>query len=466
MKLTHLKANNKDIYTAYYTAVSDMVANIKPYIGGALGSEKEVIIAGIGYEIPWTRDTAINVSNAGYLFPEISENTLMSVLKNENGKYIADGSYGQDWDSIIWVIGAWNMYLYNGDTEFLKNVYNISKESVQYFEEKAFSDKLGLFRGPACYGDGIAAYPDVYAKHGQSGILSCVGEGESGTAIDMYSLSTNCIYYKVYKLIDKMAECLGNKKEYETKAEALKEKINTHFWNDEKGYYNYVVDDFGGSDYFEGMGNAFAILFGVADIDKAERIFKSHPASACGMPCVYPSFERYTADGEYGRHSGTVWPHIQSFWADASMKYGKCELFDKEFNMLTKCAVRDGHFSEIYHPVTSLPYGGMQEDKGEGIRLWDAEKKQTWSATGYLHMIFTNIIGFEFEPDGIRFNPYMPDGVSELELSDFNIRNTNISVSIKGTGRNVKSFKVNGIEKDNKIKYTDGNDLFVEIELG
>ena len=60
----------------------------------------------------------------------------------------------------------------------------------------------------------------------------------------------------------------------------------------------------------------------------------------------------------------------------------------------------------------------------------------------------------------------MPDGVSELELSDFNIRNTNISVSIKGTGRNVKSFKVNGIEKDNKIKYTDGNDLFVEIELG
>ena len=134
--------------------------------------------------------------------------------------------------------------------------------------------------------------------------------------------------------------------------------------------------------------------------------------------------------------------------------------------MLTKCAVRDGHFSEIYHPVTSLPYGGMQEDKGEGIRLWDAEKKQTWSATGYLHMIFANIIGFEFEPDGIRFNPYMPDGVSELELSDFNIRNTNISVSIKGTGRNVKSFKVNGIEKDNKIKYTDGNDLFVEIELG
>lgn len=69
----------------------------------------------------------------------------MSVLKAENGKYIADGSYGQDWDSIIWVIGTWNMYLYNGDTEFLKNVYDISKESVKYLKKRHSPMSLAYF---------------------------------------------------------------------------------------------------------------------------------------------------------------------------------------------------------------------------------------------------------------------------------------------------------------------------------
>ncbi len=466
MNLTHLKTDNKNIYTAYYTAVSDLVANIKPYKGGALECEKPVIIAGIGYEMPWTRDTAINVSNAGFMFPEISQNTLMSVLKAVEGGYVADGSYGQDWDSIIWIIGAWNMYLYNGDKQFLDAVYKIGVASIEYFENKAFSAEHGLFRGPACYGDGIAAYPDVYAKHGQSGILSYAGEGKSGTDIDMYTLSTNCIYYRVYTLLDDMAEALGMSGIYQSKADALKTEINNNFWNDDKGYYNYIIDNFGGCDYFEGMGNAFAVLFDVADKHKAERIFNAYPDCACGIPCVYPSFERYNTEGHYGRHSGAVWPHIQSFWADAAMKYGYNRIFDKEFNMLSKCAVRDGHFSEIYHPDTSMPYGGMQEDKGEGIRLWDAEKKQTWSATGYLHMVFSNIIGMQFEADGIAFKPYMPQGTTEITLTDFSMRGVDISVSICGSGNTVKSFKVNGKPADCKIKYCDDTIQNIEIELG
>ena len=71
MNLTHLKTDNRHVNTAYYIAVSDLIANIRPFSSGLLETEKPVIIAGIGYHEPWTRDAAINTINAGgILFPE------------------------------------------------------------------------------------------------------------------------------------------------------------------------------------------------------------------------------------------------------------------------------------------------------------------------------------------------------------------------------------------------------------
>ena len=196
--------------------------------------------------------------------------------------------------------------------------------------------------------------------------------------------------------------------------------------------YNYLIDAFGGCDYSEGMGQAFAIMFGIADDEKREKIFKNQPITENGIACVYPSFERYTKEkGSYGRHSGTVWPHIQSFWADAAARNGKYALFEKEFDMLTHSAVRDGYFAEIYHPDTGLPYGGLQEDKKQGIRLWESEKKQTWSATGYLHMIFADILGITVTTEGIELAPRLPKSIGDIKITGLRIRDIILDVSIK-----------------------------------
>ena len=106
--------------------------------------------------------------------------------------------------------------------------------------------------------------------------------------------------------------------------------------------------------------------------------------------------------------------------------------------MLTDCSVRDGYFSEIYHPDTGERYGGLQEDKKQGIMLWKSEKKQTWSATGYLHMLFSNIVGMNFEKDGIRFNPYIPQNINNIEVDDICVRDCNINIRISGNGRHLK----------------------------
>ena len=112
--------NDPLINKAYKLAVDDLLSNIHPFQDGLLEEEKPVIIAGNGYDTPWTRDTAINVWNgAGLLMPEIAKNTLLSVLSKDSfhGETIVGGQY---WDAIIWAIGAWSYYLYTGDRDFIE----------------------------------------------------------------------------------------------------------------------------------------------------------------------------------------------------------------------------------------------------------------------------------------------------------------------------------------------------------
>lgn len=462
MNFPYLITDNKNINTAYRLAVANLAANILPFKDGILEKEEPVIIAGLGYKTPWTRDAAINTWNAGGLVcPDVSLNTLKSVLTPYKDGYRIGGEY---WDAIIWVIGAWYQYLYTGDRDFLKTAYNATANSLEYFENTEFDAKLNLFRGPACYGDGISAYPDIYAKDVGSGIASfaivhkdlC---DKTGVGIPMHTLSTNCLYYYAYVLADKMAETLGRTAQFSEKAENMKAAINKYFWSEEKQNYIYIYDKFGGCDHQEGMGACFAILLDVADDEKKEKIFKNQHITPFGIPCVWPTFERYSklGDGNFGRHSGTVWPHIQGFWSSAAAKCNKIDIFDSEFNSQTQNAVNYMQFAEIYHPETGEIYGGVQEYGGatkesqKGITQWQSEQYQTWSATAYLRNVYMDLIGMKFCESGICFSPICSALTSEISLQNVAYRNAILNISIKGSGNSISSFKLNGNKTDNFI---------------
>lgn len=445
MEFVHFKSNSQAVNTAYYTAMSDLFANIKPFRGGIHKEDREVIIAGIGYYTPWTRDASINTLNAGgYIFPEIARNTMEAVLKEEDGKLFIGGEY---WDAIIWAWGAWEYFQYTHDMEFLKKAYEATVNSLAFFENTEFDSEKNLFRGAACYGDGVAAYPDIYTVPGNSGIIAFARErrelcAKQGVGLPMMALSTNCLYYKAYVVADLMSEELGYQPQYADKAKKMKEAINRHFWMEDEGRYCYLLDDFGGCDAMEGMGHALVIQFGIADEEQTRKVMENQYITPNGISCVWPNFARYNSDDgmSFGRHSGTIWPHIQSFWADAAISHGREDLFELEFNKLTEWSVRDGHFAEIYHPITGEIYGGIQEDwQSDCIRLWKSEQKQTWSATGYLHMIFMNILGMRFQKDGVIFEPYLPAGITNMEISNLRIQGKCYTVHVEGTGYDVKT---------------------------
>jgi glycogen debranching enzyme len=269
-----------------------------------------------------------------------------------------------------------------------------------------------------------------------------------GYGIPMKALSTNCLYYNAYVTLSKMAQELSvaDNPRWASKAQRLKESINRHFWDQDKGFYRFLVGPFGSCDHQEGLGHSYALLFGVANPQQAESIFAKLHVTPAGIPCTWPSFPRYDSeDGmSFARHAGTVWPQIQGFWAEAAARAKKPDVFGHELFNLAQHARRDRQFAEIYHPLTGKIYGGLQEASGKGIIVWEATSRQTWAATAYLRMILLGLAGMRFDTQGVRFQPCVPSTISLVEIQNLRYRNMEMVITIRGSGTNVKECTVNG----------------------
>jgi glycogen debranching enzyme len=449
-----LKTSNPVINRAYRIATGDLLSNIRLFRDGLLEQPAPALLAGLDYDTPWTRDTAINVWNGISLFwPEVARNTLLSVLeRKQNDVYIS----GQYWDAIIWAIGAWTYYLHTSEKEFLTLALEAVKNSLEYFEQTEFDAQFGLFCGPAVYGDGVSAYPDRYSPGGTSSILDWVKfnpekKVDRGFGIPMMTLSTNCIYAKAYRIADLMSRELGlvSNSIFQERSDKLAKSIQKHFWNSEREIFNYLIDLDGACDFQEGLGHAFALLFDIANPEQAHSVLQNQHITPAGIPCVWPTFSRYSTFGEFGRHSGTVWPFISGFWGEAALKYDRPDLFDREFMTFTNNINQHAQCAEIYHPETGDIYGGLQE-AGSGPRGmdWTSCSRQSWTASAYLRMLLNGLLGMRFDVDGIIFAPHLPAGVDSIAVSGINYRGCRLSLTVEGRGGHVVKCYRTGSESE------------------
>lgn len=407
-------------------ASGDIAANCLPYQAGLLTREKICLMAGLDYDMPWTRDAAINTMNAMcVLSPEIARNTLLSVCeRQEDGLYIG----GQYWDCVIWALGAWQYLAVTPDDAFRTVAQEALHNTLRKLESEEFDLRTGLFMGAAVYGDGIAAYPDKYArtKDHRTGILDWPRSHEtqadgSAHGLPMRVLSTNCTYYAAYQIAALWSDAPAQSEAWRQKADRLKNAILAHFWNPDTGRFDYLFDDTLRCNAAEALGLSFAILFGIAEEDQCRSILQNTPVTEQGIACLWPSFPRYRIGSHYGRHSGTVWPHAEGFWALANLHAGNQAGFTHELWNMSYRAVRDMQFAEIYHPVTGAIYGGMQENEHHGISLWKSCEKQTWSATAFWSLILYGLWGLSFTTETLSVRPFLPIGVDHMELKNLHL---------------------------------------------
>ena len=446
-----INCNNSEIIDAYNLAKNTVDINIR----------RGILAAGGDYGGEWTRDISINTWNCvSLLNPKVAERSLWSVTIDK------DSIGHQYWDRIIWTIAALNHYNVTGDSEFLKQSYKCSATSIKLLEEQVFDNKYGLFSGPSVFNDGIAAYPaPLYDSANSSNFVL-----DHKNTREMKCLSTNCVYYGAYKSLIEMAKILKDDSkrisEYEAKAGKLKTSILKYFFNEKENKLYYLIDNLGAIDKSqEGLGIAFAAIFGLINKDQAYQATKNARVSQFGITSIYPDFPRYSRE-KSGRHNNIIWPMVNGFFAQAAILANNYASFDIELDGLTHLALDEKkgnyQFWEIYNSYTGAPDGGWQ-----GGYQWQSCRLQTWSATAYINMIHYGIAGLRFDEYGIKFAPYLPKSINFLELKNIKYRQALLNITLKGSGSKIKSFLLNG-NKLNKYaidgSITGNNDIVIELE--
>ena len=409
-----------------------------------------LIKAGGSYGGEWTRDVSINSWNAAaLLMPEKTAYSLWSVTTDGRSKI-----GHQTWDHIIWVTAAWDFYQKTGDRAFLAQAYTASRNTMREREADAFDSQYGLFTGPSVFNDGIAGYEEpIFTTKIRSSYVLDYPESKR-----IKCLSTNCIYYQAYQSLALMAETLGEKasvKVYRQKARSLRKQIRAYLYNKVSGRLYYLVDGYGKvHTHQEGLGTAFAILFGVVTPKEAATIIQNTHVTAYGLPSIYPHFARFD-DEHPGRHNLIVWPFVNAFWADACQQCGRRDIFKNELLNLANLAVNKSNncFYEIYNSLTGEQDGGWQQGSH-----WGSVHDQTWSATGFLRMVLTDLVGLRFTPEGMTLKPDVAT-MKELgfeSLKGLRYREGTMDITLTGNGSSVKAIKVNGVKQGPNVRICPG----------
>jgi hypothetical protein len=389
-------------------------------------------LAGLDWAQVWTRDTSYSVDMAcALLHPDVSKKTLLGL--REDVKDIGECWY-QDkcghfagWpnltDAIVGATGAWSLYLVTGDRALLRPVFDRTVLSLKRAERDAFFKDVGLFGGCSTFMESNSGYPKKYAMQGPM-------------IAKTKALSTNLLYYRGYLVAARLAQLLGeDPAPWQIKAEALKAAINEKLWLPKKGYYAYYLDADGQLDErMEGCGEAFAILYRVADAAKAESILKKTPTALLGFPCLWPQYpewleiknKKHTANYY---HNGMIWPFVEGYWAWAASQMKDVQVFGRELEALIKLSQNATTFMEFYFPDSGEPGGSP---------------RQLWSASGFLSMIYHGLFGMDFVEKGIAFAPVVPANLNKLTLANVKYRGAVLSLEVTGHGTKLAKFELDG----------------------
>mmetsp|Transcript_44493 Transcript_44493/g.107726 ORF Transcript_44493/g.107726 Transcript_44493/m.107726 type:complete len:557 (-) Transcript_44493:2477-4147(-) len=473
-----LRVGNDRLEAAYNLAKREVYENIVegPDKRDLEDGEKSHFVAGYGWAQLWTRDSSYAIEQGGGLLaPDASLNSLIKCTSEvvlDNTTQAEDTVWYQDecghfrgWpylsDAIVGARGAWFVFLYTGNTTFLNFAFNVTVNSLRRGESDVFRD--GLFWGCSSFMESNSGYPLKFRNNGP-----LVGQTKA--------LSTNMLYYNGYKLAVSMAKVLlkenplkDTNSRYLTdetiqdlikKGNDLKQSIRNRFWMEDKGHYAYVIDE---NDEFipqmEGLGTALVLLSDdFEDSNQRVRsILNNTHSTDIGIPCLWPQFDHgnvpMSKPWVYERyHNGRIWPFVVGYYAVAAARYGRMDILAQQILSMIELSETQNTFAEFYELDKSFP---------------ERQKRQLWSDTGFLTMIYHGLFGMRFLADGILFAPSRPHPGTFLEtqkvvsLLNVRYRKATIDIHVDGYGNRLSSFRINGVEEPSRILKASSKGKFV-----
>lgn len=373
-------------------------------------------MAGAKWDGVWTRDISYSILlSLAAVEPEIAKASLMRKVKRE--RIVQDTGTGGSWpvstDRMTWALAAWEVYKVNGDHDWLRQSYNIIRNSIKDDESVAFASN-GLVRGESSFLDWRE---QTYPRWMQP---VDIFEGQA--------LGTNAVFCRTYRILALMARILDEPaNDYEQKAERIREAINRRLWMEDKGYYGQYLYGRASkslSPRSEALGEALAVLFDIAEPAQQRRILSSVPLMEYGIPCIYPQIP-----GVPPYHNRAIWPFVQATWNLAASKqhngtallHGMASIYRSSALFLTNKE-------------------NMVADSGSPLGTEINSDRQLWSVAGNLAMTYRVLFGLNFEEDGLRVSPVIPRELAGVRsLTNLHYRGALLSIRVEGFGSSAKS---------------------------
>jgi hypothetical protein len=215
-------------------------------------------------------------------------------------------------------------------------------------------------------------------------------------------------------------------------ADTVRAAVDAHLWLPDRGYfaeYRYGRAFASLSPRSEGLGEALAVIGGLAAPAQARRIVRSAPAVAFGTPSFWPFIP-----GERLYHNGAVWPFVTAYNAWAGADAGNTAAVEHGLANATRAAALFLTNKENLVATTGH-YDGTALNSD----------RQLWSVAGTLAGTFRLLFGMRLEEDRLAFRPMVPPSYAgERTLRGVRYRGAVLDVTVRGHGDGVARATVDG----------------------
>ncbi len=400
----------------YNMSLEEMIRAVEPDSTFRTGKEW----AGV-----WTRDISYSIIlSMAHLQPEVAKKSLMRKV-NRKKRIIQDtgtgGAYPCSTDRMIWATAAWEIYTATGDEAWLREAYEIIRNSVEDDRLNAYDPQTGLVRGESSFLDWREqTYPkwmqpaDIYAS---------------------MNLGTNAVHFQANQVLAAMAAQLGQPADaarYRAQAARIREGMNQYLWMPEKGYYgqyrygrHYPLLSPGA----EALGEALCVLFDIAPAGRSAILVASVPQTAYGITCVYPQIPNIPP-----YHNLAVWPFVQSYWALAAAKAGN------EAAVMASIAA-------IWRPAALFLTNkeNFVATDGDFAGTVINSSNMLWSLSGNIALVHKLLFGIRFHADKLELRPFVPRVLrGTRSLRNIHYRGALIDIELEGYGDIIASCTLDG----------------------
>lgn len=422
-----------------------------------------VFQSGESWTYVWTRDISYSVHLAlasvdpiramkSLLFkvaPLKAWGTNLQIMQDTG----SGGSYPISTDRVVWALAAYELLKHlegRNRAEFLDSAYEAITNTIKHDRKTVFDNNDRLYRGEESFLDWREqSYPNW------------TGDDTLQIGISK-ALSTNILHYKILDIAAQLANEKGldaERQRYSDWADELKQKINEKF---------YLGDLYGTMIFgdvcpitmksYDLLGNALAVIFDIADKEKAHSVIAKYPHTNISAPVVFPQKK-----DQQTYHNKAVWPFATAYWVKAAAKVKNASVVDHGVKFLMTGAAINLSNMENFECFT-----------GNNFDMPINSYSQLWSVAGYLALVQDVIFGLEVDQKGISFSPFITNEMCNLfsqstdkkiSLNNFNYRGKKINIEIKSLepqGNKIGYFTIKEVKLKGKIKelgYIDWSEL-------